>query len=488
MPTEEQKRNRLLATQNLEQGLPQDTGFDNTSISSDTLQGFESPIDVTPFETPTIPTIEGLPTVSEQFRATLAPVEETQKKKTALEQRIEELEGVKETIPTRTAELEKEQEIAAKRTQITDLESQFQTIIAQQKAIPLQLQEEARGRGITTAGLRPLETARLRTNTIRALGVSATLQAAQGNLATALDLIDRSIELEFGQQEAELARRREQLEFVREDLSVAERKRADALDRALDREERDIAEQKRVRTQVQNMAIQAAQKGADAQTIRAIQNARTIEDATLIATASGVFRPEEISALEQAKTQTELARGAKLRAEIEQIGVPSVKLPTGTQRVAAGFATRIEQASQIIDELETQFTGAISRIGFVPEALKSEDRKRIEQAERNFVNAVLRRESGAAIAPSEFVSAELQYFPQRGDTQEVLNQKQRNRQIAFESLRLEAGDAFAQLKEVLPPLIQDVTINGTKYPVGTIIENNTGQRGRIEADGTITII
>jgi hypothetical protein len=29
-----------------------------------------------------------------------------------------------------------------------------------------------------------------------------------------------------------------------------------------------------------------------------------------------------------------------------------------------------------------------------------------EQAERNFINAVLRKESGAAIAPSEFMSAQ----------------------------------------------------------------------------------
>ena len=303
-PTEQQLKNRLVATQNLEQGLPKNVGFDNTVITSDTLQGSESPIDITPFETPSIPEIEGLPTISEQFQATLAPVQEAQKEKSELEKRIEKSEGILATKPTRTAELEKERGIEAKRVQVTDLENQLRTIIAQQKAIPLQLQEEARGRGITVGGLRPLETARLRTNAIRALGVSATLQAAQNNMATALDLIDRSIELEFGQQEAELARRREQLSFVREDLSAAEKKRAVALDRALDREEQEIEEQKRVRTQVQNMAIQAAQAGADAQTIRAIQNARTIEDATLIANESGAFAvADDLQFISGTKTQ-----------------------------------------------------------------------------------------------------------------------------------------------------------------------------------------
>jgi len=35
-----------------------------------------------------------------------------------------------------------------------------------------------------------------------------------------------------------------------------------------------------------------------------------------------------------------------------------------------------------------------------------------EQAKKNFVNAVLRLESGAVISPSEFTNADKQYFPQ----------------------------------------------------------------------------
>jgi hypothetical protein len=35
-----------------------------------------------------------------------------------------------------------------------------------------------------------------------------------------------------------------------------------------------------------------------------------------------------------------------------------------------------------------------------------------KQAEQNFINAILRKESGAAISPSEYKNAEKQYFPQ----------------------------------------------------------------------------
>ena len=44
--------------------------------------------------------------------------------------------------------------------------------------------------------------------------------------------------------------------------------------------------------------------------------------------------------------------------------------------------------------------------------LKTDERQMFEQAERNFINAILRQESGAAIADSEFNNARKQYMPQ----------------------------------------------------------------------------
>jgi hypothetical protein len=73
----------------------------------------------------------------------------------------------------------------------------------------------------------------------------------------------------------------------------------------------------------------------------------------------------------------------------------------------------------------------------VPYLFKSDEYKQIEQAQRDFVNAVLRQESGAAIAESEFENAIKQYFPQPGDTAEVVRQKQINRQQQFEKLNNE---------------------------------------------------
>jgi len=133
------------------------------------------------------------------------------------------------------------------------------------------------------------------------------------------------------------------------------------------------------------------------------------------------------------------------------------KEPKSSQFEAALFGRRLEQAEQIFGELAktsdaTAIDFAIARK--LPEFIKPENIKSQEQAERNFVNAVLRRESGAAIAPSEFESARLQYFPQVGDGPQVLAQKRANRAVAFNALKAEAGEAFGQVEGGGPPPTQ----------------------------------
>ena len=51
----------------------------------------------------------------------------------------------------------------------------------------------------------------------------------------------------------------------------------------------------------------------------------------------------------------------------------------------------------------------------------------------------MRKESGAAISPSEFDSAAQQYFPQPGDGQAVITQKTANRKTAIDNLARSAN-------------------------------------------------
>lgn len=158
-----------------------------------------------------------------------------------------------------------------------------------------------------------------------------------------------------------------------------------------------------------------------------------------------------------------------------------------SQRLAAGYAFRMNQAGVVMDEIGEKFASSGSRAGgFLPAEIQTEDRKRFDQAKTNFINAQLRRESGATIQPSEMKSAEQQYFPSPGDTPMVLSQKKQNRIAVQKAAELEAGRAFSELKESLPSLF--VKIKGESVLVGTIITNGKGQKGRVEQDGSIRVL
>src|SRR5262249_45569513 len=65
--------------------------------------------------------------------------------------------------------------------------------------------------------------------------------------------------------------------------------------------------------------------------------------------------------------------------------------------------------------------------------------QRYDQASRDFINAILRRESGAAIKTSEFTNASTQYLPRPNDNPQVLADKRANREAASKRSAGRAG-------------------------------------------------
>lgn len=128
-----------------------------------------------------------------------------------------------------------------------------------------------------------------------------------------------------------------------------------------------------------------------------------------------------------------------------------------TQAKALQFGTRMQIANEELDSLASQGVeqpGLIKRaaekvgLGVPANYTQSAPQQRVEQAQRDFINAVLRRESGAAIAESEFNNARQQYFPQPGDTPEVIAQKKQNREVAMRGILAEVPDAETRVAQV----------------------------------------
>jgi hypothetical protein len=107
------------------------------------------------------------------------------------------------------------------------------------------------------------------------------------------------------------------------------------------------------------------------------------------------------------------------------------------------YASRMEASNELLNRLETEGTDLSNKLmsgvpvlgnyGVTPEY------RQFEQAQRDFINAALRQESGAVISPEEFENGKRQYFPQPGDDPETIAQKARNRQTAIRAIRQASG-------------------------------------------------
>ena len=141
----------------------------------------------------------------------------------------------------------------------------------------------------------------------------------------------------------------------------------------------------------------------------------------------------------------ELARG---RLSIE-------KAPTEFQGKSASYGLRAREADKILNDLSGKYNpSAINSrlsvsewplvggvLGSATNRLLSDSDQLAEQAQRNFINATLRQESGAAIGKDEFDNARKQYFPQPGDSKAVIANKAANRQLVIQGFDGNAGRA-----------------------------------------------
>lgn len=166
-----------------------------------------------------------------------------------------------------------------------DLSRQLRALQREAQAIPLQLQQESIGRGITEGGLRPLQTARLRENAIQALTTSSLLEAAQGNLSFAQQQVDRALEAKYGPIREEINTKIANLELLLKSpaLSAEQEARAQAQLRAQEREKRELDQQLKDEAQIRELALVAAQSGADSVTLRQISTSDSLTEALNLA-------------------------------------------------------------------------------------------------------------------------------------------------------------------------------------------------------------
>lgn len=150
---------------------------------------------------------------------------------------------------------------------------------------------------------------------------------------------------------------------------------------------------------------------------------------------------------------------------------------------AGGFADRMKAAHDQIVNLrgagyspETFGTGLKDGIAgetpFVGNWIKSEEGQQFKRAKMDFITAVLRKESGAAIGQDEYEREEDKYFPQWGDDPATIEAKRIARERAIATMEQASGGHMPNTSNIQTP---DRVIG---------VDRRTGKKVYERADGS----
>lgn len=164
-----------------------------------------------------------------------------------------------------------------------------------------------------------------------------------------------------------------------------------------------------------------------------------------IDTSTGRFYP----VAQPRNTVTELGPDGTFRI-VEGTGPASQPKTTEGEKSAAGYLSRMRAAEAIMDELAedgpvVRSMASLLMAGTNFEGLLLDERQeRILQAQRDWVRAKLRKESGAVIGQEEMAEEILTFFPLPGESERNVEQKRQARLQAERQLEIMSGNAAQQ--------------------------------------------
>lgn len=215
---------------------------------------------------------------------------------------------------------------------------------------------------------------------------------------------------------------------------------------------RDMSQSKKALEMVNSGQLEELKKGS--QDLIDVGEKRGIIKAAPIKKLSSLQQKVEAEGLDpltpegQARAR-EITQGSRTDPSLKPSDQQLINKASEGQLQSSTFANRVGAANEILAGLEaTEGFDATSITAAFLESIPggnialSSDQQKFSQAKRDFITAVLRKESGAAIGVDEFINEDKKFFPQVGDKPAVLKQKALGRKRAFESLKKQSKGVF----------------------------------------------
>lgn len=159
---------------------------------------------------------------------------------------------------------------------------------------------------------------------------------------------------------------------------------------------------------------------------------------------------------------------------------------TEGQLAAAGFADRLANSNQTLKDIEggdfdpSSLTQKIGTSVIGGNFILDDDGQLYQAAKEDFITAVLRKESGAAIGKDEFVREDKKYFPQIGDSKKTIKAKRDRRERQMNIQDKQSKGVYDIQYEKPTSSIADES----KKTGGVLQEDAQGNRAIVYPDGT----
>lgn len=253
-----------------------------SQLSSDSLTN-PSPVitPVTPSFTDINPYVAGLAPTTQGIESlvgtALAPTPQ-ESKVSPITSKITELTGQYANKPVDyQAELDK----YGFQTNVNDLQK-LNTQIASTKAEYDKYATGLEGKTASASSIYGRQALTQRQSAVELGGLSSMAQALQGNVQMAQSIADKTIAIKYEPLEQEIANQKYQLDQVYNQLSIDEKKKADAIKITLDERQRLIDEQKTKDDTINKLMVTAAGKGATSDILQQMLKAKNPQEAIII--------------------------------------------------------------------------------------------------------------------------------------------------------------------------------------------------------------
>jgi hypothetical protein len=427
---------------------------------------------------------------------------------------------------------------------VNSLAAKLRALNAQSQALGLDTQAKqqqeinnATGQNITSQAVQRNTADATRQNLIDTARIAMQSAITSADYQSAKSYADQIVDAKYDQKLADIEAAKTNIQNAQFSFNQAEKKQAAITTARLAAEQKAYEEKKANEKEIQSVALSIAKNGAPSNIVDSITKAKTFNDAVIAAapylqsasdkadvsykiaqtakiyndmkndnaTGGGNVDPSQLLAYSQqfastGQIPTGIPKGSfgKIAMYAKELPKPNgtlVDMNTGVKPsklgaeeekgISATYDIVNNKLPLLLEKFNSINTGIVG--GTLGQVFTSQDRQDFETTRGEILNLLLQARSGATVSPQEYKRySDLipttfnQMLFLGSDGEKKINSLQKSLNDTLQSKLKTSGTSIYGYS--------NVDIRGQEYKVGSIVTGKNGQHGRINPDGSVTLI